>query len=338
MRLTPRRSPSINLRVMGDLFYLLTAAGPAFAYAAAVRPLLHLQSRIGWIVAICTVAAVPSFALLIPADKRVLRGIALFWCGELLFKLIDYARERRQPVGDTISYAQYLHFLIPFPMLLVVYRDKKWSGVKWPSLVEMLRIPVFAGLIFLVFQTMFAMEHVVLLQASFWLDHAVKLLMFVATLEIGSRLLMDLERIAGYETKPIMRNILLSRTVGEFWTRYNTRINAWMEANVFRPSGGRTHRVRGVLLTFFVSALLHEVMFDLATSKPDGTQFIFFMLQAPAVLLSAPLERLGRRGALAGKLLAHGLTLTWFYFTSIFFFHAVERIFPFMYASEPVLW
>jgi hypothetical protein len=61
------------------------------------------------------------------------------------------------------------------------------------------------------------------------------------------------------------------------------------------------------------------------------------MLQAPAVLVSPWLKRFADRYGYAGHALARALTIAWFYFTSIFFFRGVERIFPIVYASQPWL-
>jgi hypothetical protein len=100
--------------------------------------------------------------------------------------------------------------------------------------------------------------------------------------------------------------------------------------------GGRRAPVRGVMTTFFLSAIFHELAFGLATSRLDGTQFAFFLIQALAVLISPRLERFARRTGLAGEIAVRGLTVMWMYATSILFFHDVNRIFPFVYASD--LW
>jgi D-alanyl-lipoteichoic acid acyltransferase DltB (MBOAT superfamily) len=176
-----------------------------------------------------------------------------------------------------------------------------------------------------------------LLRSSFALDHVTKLVIFVVLIESLSRLLVGLERLAGFDTTPIVQNMFLARTVAEFWRRYNRRVHDWFEVNVFRPGGGRRAPVRAVVLVFLVSALFHEVMFDVALSRIDGYQFAFFALQIPAVLASGWLERLARRGGLVGKVVAHGVAILWMVSTSVFFFRGVHRIFPVVYVSEPWL-
>jgi D-alanyl-lipoteichoic acid acyltransferase DltB (MBOAT superfamily) len=136
---------------------------------------------------------------------------------------------------------------------------------------------------------------------------------------------------------PIIRNAYLSRTVSEFWRRYNYRIHDWLYRNVFQASGGRRAPVRSLLLVFFVSGLFHEMMFALATSQLTGYQLAFFTIQGPAALASGRLERLARRGGIAGTMTAHAATILFVAVTSVLFFDGVSRIFPFVYASQSPL-
>jgi D-alanyl-lipoteichoic acid acyltransferase DltB (MBOAT superfamily) len=160
---------------------------------------------------------------------------------------------------------------------------------------------------------------------------------FVLAIESLSRALCGLERLAGFDTTPIIRNAYLSRTVSEFWRRYNDRIHDWLYRNVFRATGGRRAPVRSVLLVFLVSGLFHEVMFAMATSRLTGYQLAFFTIQGPAALASGRLERLARRGGIAGKITAHGATILFVAVTSVLFFDGVSKIFPFIYASQSPL-
>jgi len=88
---------------------------------------------------------------------------------------------------------------------------------------------------------------------------------------------------------------------------------------------------------FLISAVVHELMFGIATSRFDGYQFLFFTLQGPAILASRPLSRWARRYGLFGITALRGSTIVWMYFTSMLFFHGVNRIFSFTYASTPWL-
>lgn len=314
---------------------LSLAVATAYAIALAAWPILHAWGRTAAVFATLSAIAVLLTPLLIPADRIVLRAMAAYLAVELMFKMLDYSRRQRCRDGDVVRLGEYLRFLIPFPTMLVVFgqRERRLPTDR-PRTRDVLRVVSAAAL----FATGFGLVHFVsqfaVVRSCFPLDHAVKLMIFVLTVEALAQLLYGLERLAGFETTPIIRNVLVSRTVAEFWCRYNTRVHGWFEQNVFRPSGGRHAPARAVVLCFFVSAILHELMFAIATSRWDGYQFTFFMLQVPAVLVSRPLNRLASHGGLAGKVVAHGTAIAWMAVTSIFFFHGVDRVFPFFYASE----
>ena len=135
-----------------------------------------------------------------------------------------------------------------------------------------------------------ALSGIALLRSSFALNHLVILPIFVLAIESLSRALFGLERLAGFDTTPIVRNAYLSRTVSEFWRRYNYRTHDWLYRNVFQPTGGRRAPVRSMLLVFLVSGLFHEVTFALATSRLTGYQLAFFTIQGPAALASGALS------------------------------------------------
>jgi D-alanyl-lipoteichoic acid acyltransferase DltB (MBOAT superfamily) len=202
---------------------------------------------------------------------------------------------------------------------------------------EIAIIGVAAALISAGFASLPIVSGLAAVRAFFPLDHAIKLTIFVVTLEALSRLLWGLERIARFDTTPIIDRAYLATTPGEFWRRWNTRVGTWLDRNVFRRSGGRRAPIRGIVLAFSVSALLHEVAFAIATSRFTGCQFAFFMLQAPVVALSHRIAPFVNRGGPAIKTVARVLTVLWFYVTSVLFFEGVNRVFPFLYASQPWL-
>ena len=186
-------------------------------------------------------------------------------------------------------------------------------------------------------QAIQALSRIDLVRSSFALNHAVMLPTFVLAIESLSRALCGLERLAGFDTTPIIRNAYLSRTVSEFWRRYNYRVHDFFYRNVFQPTGGRRAPIRSVLLVFLVSGLFHELAFALATSRLTGYQFVFFTIQGPAALASGRLERLARRGGIAGRITAHAATILFLAVTSVLFFDGVSKVFPFVYASQSPL-
>jgi len=275
--------------------------------------------------------------LFIPSAHVGLRAASAFASSDILFKMIDYFRHWDK-VERSIVLRDYYRFLIPFPVLSAVYPDHKrrllHQESPWPHILSL-----FGGIVgfTIALLALMSLSGTALLRSSFALNHAVMLLIFLLAIESLSRALWGLERLAGFDTAPIIRNAYLSRSVSEFWRRYNYRIHDWLYCNVFQATGGRRAPVRSVLLVFLVSGMFHEVMFALATSRLTGYQFVFFTIQGPAALASGRLERLAKRGGIAGKIIAHGATILFVGVTSVFFFDGLSRIFPFVYAGQSPL-
>jgi hypothetical protein len=323
---------------MSELIQVLIAVAIAYAYAAAAKPALQLSGKRSRAVAIGIGLLVLLCPLLIAPEHVVHRAITALFVTDLSLKMLDYARQYPHRRGEPVSYRMYLRFLIPFPVLLVVFGERERPLPGPPPLVRELAIISLTGaLVAACCASLPVVAKISAVRASFPLDHVIKVTIFAITVESLSRFLWGLERLARFDTKPIIDRAYLSTTPGEFWHRYNTRVGSWLDRNVFRPSGGLRAPVRGVFLAFFVSALLHELMFGIATSRLTGCQFAFFILQAPAVVLSHRAAAKINRSGPAIKMIARGLTAVWFYVTSIFFFEGVNRIFPFVYASQPWL-
>jgi hypothetical protein len=306
---------------------------------AAVAPLLRcrLRGRVGGLLGWCLVPIVLSCPLLIPSANVGLRAASAFASGDITFKMVEFFRQWGRE-ERALSLCECYRFLVPFPVFAVVYPDHKRRRLRpespWPQVLRLLGGVVGCALALLAIRALSGLAPV---RSSFALNHAVMLLTFVLAIESLSRALCGLERLAGFDTTPIIRNAYLSRTVAEFWRRYNDRVHDWFFRNVFRPAGGRRAPVRSLLLVFLVSGLFHEVAFALATSRVTGYQFAFFALQGPAALATGRLERLARRGGVAGKVTAHGATIVFVAVTSVLFFDGVGKIFPFVYASRSPL-
>jgi hypothetical protein len=323
---------------MRNVGWLVLAVLIAYG-CAAIAPLLRdrLRGRVGALVGWCLVPIVLACPVLIPSANVGLRAASAFASGDITFKLVESFRHwghgRR-----SLGLRAYYRFLIPFPVLSALYPDHKRRLSRpespWPQVLRVLGGVVGCALALLALRTLSSIAPV---RSRFALNHAVMLPTFVLAIESLSRALCGLERLAGFDTTPIVRNAYRSRTVSEFWRRYNDRVHDWFYRNVFQAIGGRRAPVRSVLLVFLVSGIFHEVAFALATSRLTGYQLAFFAIQGPAALASGRLERLARRGGLAGKVTAHGATLLFVAVTSVLFFDGVSRIFPFVYASRSPL-
>jgi hypothetical protein len=328
---------------MTKLGWLFLAIFVAYG-CAALAPLLRyrLGGRAGVFAGWCCVPIILLCPLLIPNAYVGLRAISAFASAEIGFKIVDYFRNWGRVERSTVL-RDYYRFLIPFPVLAAVFPDHKRRLTRrespWPQVLRLLAGT--AGVVLAVL-ALRALCRIAAVQSTFALDHVVMLLTFVIAIESLSRALCGLERLAGYDTTPIIKNAYLSRDLSEFWRRYNGRIHDWLYRNVFEPTGGRSAPVRSLLLVFLVSGLFHEAMFALATARLTGYQFAFFTIQGPAAIASRRLKRLtGPRGT-AGKMLAHAATILFLAVTSVLFFDGVRRVFPFIYAvpsplpSDPI--
>jgi MBOAT, membrane-bound O-acyltransferase family len=323
------------MKNVGWLFLAILIAYGCAVVATLLR--YQLRARVGAFVGWCFVPIILVCPLLIPSANVGLRAASAFASGDITFKMVEYFRQWGN-VERSIVLRDYYRFLIPFPVLSAVYPDHKRRLLRpespWPQVLRL-----FGGIVgfTIALQAIRALSSIALLRSSFALNHALMLLAFVFGIESLSRALCGLERLAGFDTTPIIRNAYLSRTISEFWRRYDYRIHDWFYRNVFQATGGRRAPVRSLLLVFLVSGLFHEVMFALATSRLTGYQFAFFTIQGPAALASGRLERLARRGGIAGKITAHGATILFVAVTSVLFFDGVSKIFPFVYAAQSPL-
>jgi hypothetical protein len=317
---------------MDKLAWLFLAIIVATGCAMVVP--LGWRGRLARPLAWCAVGALLACPLIIPVEFVRLRAISAVVSADFAFKIVDYFR-LCGAIRRTISLRDYYRFLLPFPAFAIVYPDLKRRLLRpdnpWPHI---LRIVLGTGGVVAAISLTRAYASIPLLRANFVLDHVAMLLAFVLAIESLSRVLFGIERLAGFDTRPIIRNAFLSRTVAEFWQRYNTRVHDWFFRNIFRAVGGRRRPILAVWLVFLISGLFHELMFGIATSVFDGTQLAFFLIQAPAVIASGWFERLARRGGIAGKIAAHGFTILFMASTSILFFHGVRRVFPFIYVGD----
>jgi hypothetical protein len=320
------------------MMQVFAAVVAAYVYAVIAFPLLRIPGRFGRLLGICAALVELPCPLLIAADQMVLRAIAEFLCVDLWLKMIDYSRQFRAGDAGSSSFPAYLRFLPPIPVLSVVFGEREKRLADRLPVARELAIVGLTGCIAVgAFPAVEFASSIPALRACFPLNHAVKLAMFLVTIEAISRISWGVERLAGYNIAPLIDQCYLSKTPGEFWRRYNKRVGKWLFLNVFLPSGGRRAPIRGIFTAFFVSAALHEVAFAIATSRFTGYQFTFFMLQAPAVAVSGCLQPTIDRSGPALRTVSRCITILWFYFTSVFFFEGVNRIFPFVYGAQPWL-
>jgi hypothetical protein len=310
----------------------------AYGLAIAIYPLVRRRGALSVVVAAAACIACWACLFIIPREHVILRALTSLLNVDLFFRLIDFTRQKQIGKLENVGWGEYCRFLIPFPLLLVVFGQKnRRLRPDQRSVADLRRLLLSAAGIALGFILLFAANRAPAINSSFLLDHVTKLFIFVLTVESMARALCSLERLAGYDTTPLVNLAFLARTPAEFWRRWNNRINAWLYWNTFVAAGGRRVPARGVWAACLASAVLHEIAFTIATSQFTGYQFIFFAAQAPAIILSRTLERLTIPLGIAGVVLSHATTVLWMAVTSIFFLHGADLVFTFYYKSQPWL-
>jgi hypothetical protein len=316
----------------------LAAAAAAYALALALYPISRLRAR--WVLPLCGVltAATLGTPLLISAQQVVPRAFAALIAVDVFFKLVDFTRLRIRGPTAEIGWSEFCQFLVPLPVLLVVHHRKRRSRTgDRPWVGGFVRFAAGGSLFAACVAALLMAGDSAALRRSFLLDHVAKVILFLIAIESLSQGFWGLERLAGFDCGPIIAQSFLARTPSEFWRRYNQRVHDWLYFNVFVPAGGARAPVRGAIAVFLVSAALHELMFGIATSRFDGYQGAFFLLQAPAVILSGRAARRADSWGMAQTTLARAATALWLAVTSILFLHGVDRVFPMVYVSRPWL-
>jgi hypothetical protein len=131
-------------------------------------------------------------------------------------------------------------------------------------------------------------------------------------------------RLAGGRGRDFMDRPIGARTPADFWRRYNRPTQQFFYEDVFRPAGGVRRPIRAMLLTFGVSAVIHEYIFAIALDRVQGYQIAFFLIQGVAVAATWKVRPRGGRAVpwVAG-------TLAFNVATSALFFASVDNVLPF---------
>jgi hypothetical protein len=164
----------------------------------------------------------------------------------------------------------------------------------------------------------------------FLLEHSVKVFSFFLLLIPLTHAYTALWRLCGGRGLDPMDRPLLAATPADFWRRYNRPAQQFFHDHIYRRIRGSP--LRAVVITFAVSAIIHEYVFDMAVSQVQGYQTIFFLLQGAAVAATSRFRPTGYRlwPAIAATFL---FNLS----SSVFFFASVQGIVPF-YANDLPAW
>src|SRR5262245_40182548 len=103
---------------------LLAALALSYVVALALYPLVRRRGRWAWAALTCAVAALLACPLLIPMKQVPLRIVAVFISVDLLFRVIDFTHQVQSGRTASVDWPSYARFLIPWPVLLVVFNQR----------------------------------------------------------------------------------------------------------------------------------------------------------------------------------------------------------------------
>jgi hypothetical protein len=271
--LNPKELSHIAAALVG--FALACAA----TFVVARRP--TREHPIWTILLIVTVLLTP---LLILPTHRVIRLLSTVFAVMLGAKAYDLAGDESASDLSPIGFAIYLFNPFSIVRRSIIAERKHPPSSDWLSVA--INGLLGAVALFLAIQT-FSIN---------WLDHAAiaersaKTFAVFFVIQFLPNALAALSRRFGIDSTDFSGLFIFARTPAEFWRIYNRPAEQFFRVHAFNPAGGRRHFVRATLATFFVSGLIHEYVFDVAAGRLLGTQMLFFMIQAIAVIATAKLR------------------------------------------------
>lgn len=165
---------------------------------------------------------------------------------------------------------------------------------------------------------------------SFVVEHSAKAVCLLVALSPLGWTTVSIWRLAGGRAREFLNAPLAARTPADFWRRYNRPVQQFFFEDVFKRVGGFRSPVRATLMTFAISGLVHEYVFDIATGRVRGYQMVFFLIHGCAV---AATLRVRPSGWLAVPWIAG--TMSFNLVASVFFFANLNDVVPFYSRGLP---
>ena len=133
---------------------------------------------------------------------------------------------------------------------------------------------------------------------------------------------------AGVNAQPLMNAPLLATSLADFWgKRWNIAFNQLAHHFLFRPLAGQWGRTGGLLATFAVSGLIHDLVISVSARGGYGLPTLYFLIQGVGLLFER--TKVGRqfRGRTLTILVTAGPVLCLFHRPFIY-----QTILPFLTA------
>jgi hypothetical protein len=304
---------------------LLLAVLTAFAAAAASFPALGLGR---WKrVAVLLVLSIPIFfsPLLIPADAPFLRFLASVTSVMLLVKLYDLNISACRDVRPDLR--TFLLFLPSAFSVVLRKLDSEQRLSRRKNLVHIAQgtIGILIGSAVLI--GLFRLDWS---GQPFALEHCAKVIALYMALIPTTVAAAAVWRLFAGRARDFMDRPYLARTPADFWRRYNRPAQQFFYEDIFKPVGGLRSPLRATLITFAVSAIIHEYVFGITIGRVQGYQTLFFMIQGCATAATMQIRPKSTKPIpwIAGTLL---FNLT----TSVLFFASMNGVVRFYSRGLP---
>ncbi len=253
----------------------------SLANALCFAGFLLLRRRRRLSVAVAPVLCVLILATpwIVPAEHRLTRFVCAVLAAASFAKLVDvHHHATRLPPPSQFA----LYLLNASSMVLRRLPDEP-SPTRRALLTTLFRGAATAAL---GLGAMWAVFRLRLGDVSFWVEHTAKLVASYVAVLGGFAATISVWRLTLGKARDPFHNIFLARTPADFWRRYNRSVLQFFYENLFKRVGGMRHPVRGTLIVFAASSVLHEYVFGAAIGAIQGLQTAFFMIQGVGVVLT----------------------------------------------------
>ena len=230
-----------------DSFAILTSFAAALIFRFALD-----SNRIGrttsWLVSSLVVA---SRSLFVPETALPHRFVAALVSVAVVVKLYDLFRQPK--LAQRLTLTSYVSYLANWGWLVLrkpppgvpVDRDFKQLVLSIPLLI------LLGGLCKVVFSTDYS-------DVPFAVEHCLKVTTLVTVVILLANASARAWRLLGGRVLEPMLNPAVARTPADFWRRWNPPAQQFFQEYAFQASGGFHNPVRGILVSFAASGIVHE--------------------------------------------------------------------------------
>jgi hypothetical protein len=167
---------------------------------------------------------------------------------------------------------------------------------------------------------------------SFWSEHFVKAAASFIWIDCAFPWYGALWHLAGFKIVKFNHRMWLADTPAQFWRRYHRPAYIWLRQDIFKPLRVLRSPGTALLLTFFLSGLIHEYILTVSLSRMTGHMLAFFTLQGLASWLTWPIHLKG-----AWKLVGLAATYAFLLTSAVYFFAPVNEGIAF-YTNQIPTW